>query len=160
MPELTTSSPRPVPGRNPSITVGSGKLGHGGTSVSVPASLQAVLHQLTQSLTVLSSAAELVLAGRTSGVAAQPLRVWLQPNARQAEASLHRLREFRLAQIPATTELIQCLTVLVLAADMLIQGHLSDAGATETYELLRRNADRAMKSLQVLREHMLGPDHA
>ncbi|HWQ14766.1 MAG TPA: hypothetical protein VNL77_18350, partial [Roseiflexaceae bacterium] len=75
-------------------------------------------------------------------------------NARQAEAALHRLRAYRLIHIPATTDLIQCLTVLVLAADMLIQGQLTDNGTRETYELLRRNADRAMKSLSALREHI------
>ena len=122
------------------------------------ASLHSVLHQLTQSLTVLSSAAEFVADGQPAGLAAQPLRVWLQPNARQAEASLHRLREFRLANIPATTELIQCLTVLVLAADMLISGQLADSGEGETYELLRRNTERAMRSLHILRHHMLGAD--
>jgi hypothetical protein len=95
-----------------------------------------------------------VLDGRSSGEASQAVRVWLQPSARQAETALHKLREYRLIHIPATTELIQCLTVLVLAADMLIQGQLSGSGARETYELLRRNADRAMKSLQVLREHI------
>lgn len=129
-------------------------IGHAGRQ-SAPSSqsLHLIFHQLTQSLTVLSSAAELVLEGRAAGPAAQPLRVWLQPNARQAEAALHRLREFHLIHIPATTDLIQSLTVLVLAADMLIQGQLSDTGAQETYELLRRNADRAMRSLQTIREH-------
>jgi hypothetical protein len=42
----------------------------------------------------------------------------------------------------------------VLAADMLIQGQLSDGGTREMYELLRRNVDRAMKSLGALREHI------
>lgn len=133
--------------------------GHAGASHAAPGApsgptLHIVFHQLTQALTVLGSAADLVLEDRANGPAAQPLRVWLQPNARQAEAALHRLREFRLVHLPATTDLIQSLTVLVLAADMLIQGHLSATAARDTYELLRRNSDRAMKSLQALREHI------
>lgn len=135
--------------------------GAGSTTAGAPAgsSLHNIFHQLTQALTVLSSAAELVLEGKADEPAAQPLRVWLQPNARQAEAALHRLREHRLAHIPATTDLIQCLTVLVLAADMLIQGQLAGTGTREIYELLRRNADRAAKSLQTLREHIARNGH-
>jgi hypothetical protein len=159
MPEPTRNTSYSVQGRKSSFAAPGGKPQLTGGTATSP-SLHAVLHQLTQSLTVLSNAAELVHDERALTLGAQPLRVWLQPNARQAEASLHRLREFRLAQIPATTDLIQCLTVLVLAADMLIQGHLSDTGTAETYDLLRRNADRAMKSLHLLREHMLGADQA
>jgi hypothetical protein len=139
----------------PSLTPAAALRGAGHVTPGAPSgpTLHIIFHQLTQSLTVLSCAAELVLEGKT-GEAAQPLRVWLQPNARQAEAALHRLRSFRMTHIPATTDLIQSLTVLVLAADMLIQGQLSGAGAHETYDLLRRNADRAMKSLQALRDHI------
>jgi hypothetical protein len=128
---------------------------HSGASVAPIHALTTILQQLQQSLTVLSSAAELVLEGKSATPAAQPLRVWLQPNARQAEAALHRLREFRILHLPAATELIQCLTVLVLAADMLIQGHLKDGGMVENYQLLRRNAERAMRSLNDLREQLL-----
>jgi hypothetical protein len=135
------------------------RAGRSSSGVAGGPSLHIIFHQLSQALTVLGSAAELVLEGKDTGPAAQPLRVWLQPNARQAEAALHRLRDFRLVHLPATTDLIQSLTVLVLAADMLIQGHLSDTGARETYDLLRRNADRAMMSLQLLREHIARNGH-
>ena len=87
----------------------------------------------------------------------QGLRAWLQPNARTAELSMHQLRDMRLTKSPALTELSQSLTVLVLAADMLIQGQLSGADALTFYSLLRRNADSAMKSLAELRAQLL-PD--
>jgi hypothetical protein len=48
------------------------------------------------------------------------------------------------------TELSQCLTILVLAADMLSEGQLSEDDATECYELLRRNANRAVSGLYEL----------
>jgi hypothetical protein len=119
--------------------------------------LPALLQQLTQSLTVLSGTAELVLKGDAGGDALQGLRAWLQPNARTAELSMHQLRDMRLTKAPALTELSQSLTVLVLAADMLIQGQLSGADALTFYSLLRRNADSAMKSLAELRDQLL-PD--
>jgi len=115
------------------------------------AAVHHVFQQLTQSLTVLTGAAELVLEGKTAEPNAQAIRVWLQPNARQAEAAMHRLRDLRLTKSAAATELSQCLTVLVLAADMLVQGQLSGADALTFYGLLRRNADAAMKSLGELR---------
>ena len=114
-------------------------------------SVHSVLQQLTQSLTVLGSACELILEGRAITTSGQALRVWLQPNARQAEQAMHRLRAERSIRSPALTELSQCLTVLVLAADMLAQGQLTGADARTFYELLRRNADGAMRSLNELR---------
>jgi hypothetical protein len=110
-----------------------------------------LLKQLTQSLAVLSSVCELVLEGRSTAPSVQATQVWLQPNARQAEAAMHSLRDLRLTKSPALTDLSQCLTVLVLAADMLVQGHLLGAEAVPFYDLLRRNADGAMKNLTELR---------
>lgn len=117
-------------------------------------SVHAMLQQLTQSLTVLSSASELILEGRATTTSGQALRVWLQPNARQAELTMHRLRAARPIRSPAQTELSQCLTVLVLAADMLAQGQLTGADARTFYGLLRRNADGAMRSLNELRAQL------
>ncbi len=119
--------------------------------------LRVVFQQLTQALTVLSSTAEMLSDGKTYVPAVQTLRMWLHPNARQAEDAMHRLRKLRLAKTPAATELSQCLTVLVLAADMLMNGQLTGSGTQETYDLLRRNADRAIKSLGELRAQLL-PD--
>jgi hypothetical protein len=120
-------------------------------------SLPLLFQQLTQSLQVLSGTAELVLKDSASGDTMQGLRVWLHPNARTAELSMHQLREMRLTKAPALTDLCQSLTVLVLAADMLSQGQLSGADALTFYSLLRRNADSAMKSLAELASQLL-PD--
>lgn len=124
-------------------------------SIHRRAALQAIMRQLSKSLTVLASAADIIMQGRTDGAAPQSFLIWLQPNARQAEAALHRLREYRLTGSPAATELIQCLTVLVLAADMIVQGQLRGDASVETYDLLRRNADRAIKSLEDLKSEVL-----
>ena len=119
--------------------------------------LTLLFQQLTQSLTVLSGTADLVLKDGAGGDALQGLRVWLHPNARTAELTMHQLRDMRLTKSPALTDLSQSLTVLVLAADMLIQGQLSGADALTFYSLLRRNADSAMKSLIELRGQLI-PD--
>ncbi len=148
--EQPTTLPASLPGR-PQIASPAAP----GAGAHTRNSLHAVMRQLSKSLTVLASTADLIVQGRVNGVASQSLLIWLQPNARQAEAALHRLREYRLAGSPAATELIQCLTVLVLAADMIVQGQLSGNASVETYDLLRRNADRAMKSLHELKAQLL-----
>lgn len=121
--------------------------------------LPLLFQQLTQSLKVLSSTAELVLKDNTGSDALRGLRVWLHPNARIAELSVHQLRGMRLTKSPALTDLSQSLTVLVLAADMLTHGQLSGADALTFYSLLRRNADSATKSLAELRVQLL-PERA
>ena len=149
----------PTPDRKPVFTAadrGAGSApsytgeGHSG--------LPLLFQQLTQSLTVLSGTADLVLKDSTGGDALRGLRVWLHPNARTAELSMHQLRDLRLTKSPALTDLTQSLTVLVLAADMLAQGQLSSADALTFYSLLCRNADSAMKSLTELRSQLL-PDN-
>jgi hypothetical protein len=117
--------------------------------------LAPLFQQLTQSLTVLSGTADMVLKGRADDDIAQGLRACLHPNARTAELSVHQLRDLRLTKSPALTDLTQSLTVLVLAADMLTQGQLSGADALTFYSLLRRNAISAMKSLTDLRGQLL-----
>ncbi|HJZ46661.1 MAG TPA: hypothetical protein VKE41_05825 [Roseiflexaceae bacterium] len=117
--------------------------------------LPLLFQQLTQSLSVLSGTAELMLEGKDGHDALQGLRVWLHPNARQAELSMHQLRDLRLTKSPALTDLSQSLTVLVLAADMLTQGQLSGADSLMFYGLLRRNADSAITSLAQLRAQLL-----
>ena len=118
-------------------------------------SLPLLFQQLSQSLSVLSGTADLVLKGSAGGDALRGLRARLHPNARTAELSMHQLRDMRLTKSPALTDLSQSLTVLVLAADMLAQGQLSGADALTFYSLLRRNADSAMKSLAELRGQLL-----
>jgi hypothetical protein len=152
----------PTPDRKPAFPAAD--IGAGAAEQPVPSyqgeghsGLPLLFQQLTQSLTVLSGTAELVLKGSAGGDALQGLRVWLHPNARTAEQSMHQLRDLRLTKSPALTDLSQSLTVLVLAADMLTQGQLSDADALTFYSLLRRNADSAMASLAELRGQLL-PD--
>ena len=152
----------PTPDRKPAFAaadVGAGTAGQlaPGYAGEGHSGLPLLFQQLTQSLTVLSGTAELVLKGSAGGDALQGLRVWLHPNARTAELSMHQLRDLRLTKSPALTDLCQSLTVLVLAADMLTQGQLSGADALTFYSLLRRNADSAMKSLAELRSQLL-PD--
>jgi len=113
-------------------------------------SIEAVFKQLAQALAVLSGAAELTVAAKKSEPNVQSLRAWVRPNCRQAEEAMHRLRELKLGPSHAMTELSQCLTILVLAADMLSAGQLSEIDAQECYELLRRNANRAVSGLYEL----------
>ena len=131
--------------------IGAGYTGEGHSGLPL------LFQQLTQSLTVLSGTADLVLKDSAGGDALRGLRGWLHPNARTAELSMHQLRNLRLTKSPALTDLSQSLTVLVLAADMLTQGQLSGADEQTSYSLLRRNADSAMKSLAELRSQLL-PD--
>jgi hypothetical protein len=114
-------------------------------------SIHSLFHQLTQALTVLSSAAELTLPQDQSHPSQTNIRVWLQPSARRAEDALHQLRELQLPASSAVTELTQSLTVLVLAADMLAQGQLTGEVMPESYDLMRRNAERAMACILALR---------
>jgi hypothetical protein len=94
---------------------------------------------------VLSSAAELTT--ERQGEAAQNILIWLQPSARQAEDALRRLRELHLPHSHALTDLVQSLTVLVLAADMIAQGQMGAEQTSESYALMRRNSERAMSCL-------------
>lgn len=114
--------------------------------------MEGVFHQLAQCLLVLGDETGLLLERKASGQEYDiDLRTWLQPRAREAEVAMHQLRELRLAQTAAGTELSQSLTVLVLVADMLTQGELDGDSVFPYFELLRRNNDRAMKSLHELR---------
>jgi hypothetical protein len=108
-----------------------------------------MIRQITQSLTVLSSAAELTLENPDES--AQSIRIWLQPSARRIEEALRQLRDYYLPTTPSITDLIQSLTVLVLAADMIAQGQLSRDVEPESYDLMRRNAERAMSCILDLR---------
>ncbi len=142
-PGVLVSHRAPIPATQPLDTPGS-------------TTMQSVFQQLAQSLTMLSSEAESILMGKAAEPFIPTPGTWLQPNARQAEAAMHRLRELQLGQSSAVTELSQSLTVLVLVADMLVQGQLSGADALSSYELLRRNADRATKSLYELSAQYAG----
>jgi hypothetical protein len=119
--------------------------------------IASVLLQLHQALTVLRSAPELLLA---QGTNAQISHGWLAPSTRIAEEAMHRLREFSVTDNRLVTELSQNLTILVLAADMLAKGQLSQADINECYELLRRNTHQAEKTLHELQAYVLGEESA
>lgn len=113
--------------------------------------IQTTFHQLAQALTVLSSATDLFLDKDISPEDTRRVIIWLQPNARIAEEALHYLRDYDFFRREAGMELTQCLTVLILAADMIAQGQLTRDGSQDAFALVRRNAERAMRSLQELR---------
>jgi hypothetical protein len=119
-------------------------------SVEQSASVNKLLQQLFESLTVLGNTSDLALTGKTNSPDGWLLRVNLHPNARQAEAAMHELRNLRLTNAPVLTDLSQSLTVLVLAADMISQEQLSGSEALSFYGLLQRNADLAMSCLSQL----------
>ena len=63
------------------------------------------------------------------------------------------MKSLRVLTSPTTAawiELTHALTVVVLAADMLSEGHLSPALIPDTRTLLHRNAERALDSLSAL----------
>jgi hypothetical protein len=113
-----------------------------------------ILHQLTQSLVVLRSVTAQVWDSPAVEPSAQARRMALQLHARQAETAMHRLRDVPLATTSAVIDLAQALTVLVLAADMLVQGQLASTTDRDTYALVRRSADRAMRSLVDVQTHL------
>ncbi|GAB4123789.1 MAG: hypothetical protein Fur005_37760 [Roseiflexaceae bacterium] len=78
---------------------------------------------------------------------------WIQPSVRQAEKALHDLRSLGLTKTNLLTELTQSLTVLVLAADMLANGHLQGDLALESQGLMQRNAERSLVALKEIQQH-------
>ncbi len=123
-------------------------------SDEVAKTLEHLFQQLSQSLSVLNSLSSFVTTGKASAPTGQSLQGWLQPNARIAEAAMHQLRDMRLIKSPLLTSLSQNLTVLVLATDMLSQGHAAGPDALAFYDLLQRNADSAIGALYELRAQL------
>jgi ABC-type transporter Mla subunit MlaD len=78
---------------------------------------------------------------------------WIQPSVRQAEKALHDLRGLGLTKTNLLTELTQSLTVLVLAADMLANGHLQGDLALESQGLMQRNAERSLIAFKEIQQH-------
>ncbi|HEX9370970.1 MAG TPA: hypothetical protein VF897_08190, partial [Roseiflexaceae bacterium] len=72
-----------------------GQIGYRAGQAGDRGAIQTLLQQIAQSLAVLSGASEVLLGGKATGLNGQALRVWLQPNARQAEAAMHKLRGMR-----------------------------------------------------------------
>jgi hypothetical protein len=117
-----------------------------------PEVLQVLLRQIARSLVYISGTIDRVDELPPNDTTAPVLRLRLEPHARVLETAMHRLREMGWARTPAATELSQSLTVLVLVADMLTSGQLSDV--VEGCALLRRNAFRATACLYELRKQI------
>lgn len=114
------------------------------------ATVDRLLHELFQSLTVLSGTCDLALTGRQVATANPTLTALLRLHARQAEAAMHELRDLSLTTAPVLTELSQGLTVLVLAADMIANDQIVRAEALSFYDLLRRNTTTTLRCLRQL----------
>ncbi len=107
---------------------------------------QQVVHKITQALTILRSTVEYILDGPVARPSTALIQCWLPPTARQIEASMQHLRALPLAKTQLGIDLAQALTVVVLAADILVQHQHSVAIDLEICTLLCRNADRARHS--------------
>jgi len=118
--------------------------------------LASMLDQLAQSLANLQGTVEQVLEGTATESTMQTLQGSLTPTARQAEAAIQRLRGLALAKATLMIDLSQALTVLVLAADMLAHERRSAPMNVALYVLLRRNAERALISLDSLSSQLVG----
>ena len=118
-------------------------------------SVASMLDQLTQTLTTLRDTVELILAGTTTSATTQALQTSLKPTARQAEAAIQRLRGLSFMKTALVVDLSQALTVLVLAADMMAQERRSAPMNVALYVLLRRNAQRALLSLDTVSSQLV-----
>jgi hypothetical protein len=114
-----------------------------------------MMDQLAQTLTILRDTVEQVLEGTSTSSTMQALQHSLTPTARQAEAAVQRLRGLSLATTARGIDLSQALTVLVLASDMLAQDRRTAPMNLALYELLRRNAERALLSLDILSSELV-----
>jgi hypothetical protein len=128
----------------------------------LPASLdtptqQQVLHQIKQALTILRSTVEYILDGPVARPSTALLQCWLPRTARQIEVAMQHLRFLPLARTPLGIDMTQALTVVVLAADILVQHQHSIAIDLEIYTLLCRNADRAWHYLQAVPAQIVAP---
>ena len=120
------------------------------TAPVIEVTVASMLEQLAQTLTTVSIDVEQVLSGTSTSATMQELQCNLIPTARQAEAAIQRLRSLALAKTALVVDLSQALTVLVLAADMLAHERRTAPMNVALYILLRRNAERALLSLDSL----------
>ncbi len=125
-----------------------------GEATSRPTAESASLLQLVDELHNALHGFSATLAAQNSSEGLLRTRRRLLLHARQAEAALRRLREVKLAPAVVTADVIQSLTVLVLSADMLAQGYLTDRQSSEMLSLLTRNVNRAIDGVARLREDM------
>lgn len=111
---------------------------------------QEVVQQITQALVILKSTVEYILDGPVARPSTALIQCWLPPTARQIEAAMQHMRSLPLAKLSLGIDLTQALTVVVLAADILVQRQHSVAIDLEIYTLLCRNAERARHYLQAI----------
>ena len=124
---------------------------------SDPPTLQQVVHQITQALTIMKSTIEYILDGPVARPSTALIQCWLPPTARQIEAAMQHMRSLPLAKMQLGIDLTQALTVVVLAADILVQHQHSVAIDLEIYTLLCRNAERARHYLQAILPQVVAP---
>jgi hypothetical protein len=110
--------------------------------------MQYIVSQLMLALQTMRNALEYAVEHDGSSSAELVLRRWLAPTARQIEEIIQRFSELSISKMPIGIEIIQGLTVVVLAADMLAQD--TNAIHGEVYALLERNAQRVAEDLQVI----------
>ena len=114
---------------------------------------QKIFRQLRLTLLTLKQTED-ILSNENLDIAEQKtIRYKLQPRLRRANESLQDLRKLPISQHPDTVELVQCLTVLILAVDMHINGYLPINQNNESLEMFNRNIDRALLSLNDLRTY-------
>ena len=114
---------------------------------------QKIFRQLRLTLLTLKHTAEILSTEILDLNEQQTIRYKLQPRLRRANDSLQDLRQLPVSQHADTVELVQCMTVLILAVDMHLNGYLSINQNNESLEMFHRNIDRALNSLNDLRTY-------
>lgn len=114
---------------------------------------QKIFRQLRLTLLTLKQAADMLQDEGLDTAEQQTIRYKLQPRLRRAQDSLQDLRRLPISQHPDTVELVQCMTFLILAVDMHLNGYLAINQNDESFEMFQRNIMRALHSLTDLRNH-------
>lgn len=110
--------------------------------------LRSVFDQIEQAFAAVNQAVARALNDESMTQSAAQL----QPLARHAEASIHRLIELGYNRSTPLTDLLQSATVLILLTDLLAKGLLNSAEVQENRELLLRHVQIAHDCLTQLRE--------
>lgn len=110
-----------------------------------------VLLQVERAVRSLAGAADQVVASLVPRQAIPLLFERVDFNARRAEDAMRILRDVSFAPSEPATELSQSLTVVVLVADMVVNGHLSPLALGDG-DVFRRNLDRAQYNIRLLRD--------
>lgn len=114
---------------------------------------QKMFRQLRLTLLTLKYTADILGTENSDPNEQQTIRYKLQPRLRRANDSLQDLRQLPIAQHSDAVELVQCMTVLILAVDMHVNGYLAINQNNESLDMFHRNIDRALSSLSDLRTY-------